>query len=428
MKKSDLIVLLNDNIKIRKLLPYSTKKLKQIDLISDIDITKQLETINDKHELSRYLRDWVIQKTVQFKDNSEDLEIRNTIQNLLNDLLIAMAHIDDRFSGSQLIPTGSSFEGSKMNKPDEFDFLYEFGKSDFIAEKTIHFVQTDNPCYIKIVVDDTNIQLKWKEFIDDNKKLLNASKIRLYIILLMQQASFTNKFRFIWWQHQYLRFNLVPYHENCLDCATFINQSKVGAILHVEWHGKKYEKLHISIDIAPAIHVLNQWPPNANKHSLPVIGIDDLTQWGYHVVPKADYNLCDVFSWRISFSSCEYQICFRLNFCQTACFALLKLLRMPFDDTLTSWMWKSIFFRELQITVKDDWEFELLTERVSSCLSCMWPNESTVQPQSVQSFFIQNQFIEPTDSTRGYNVENIFLGLGHLKLIQKQFLRINKSA
>ncbi|CAF1473117.1 unnamed protein product [Rotaria sp. Silwood1] len=189
-----------------------------------------------------------------------------------------MAHIDDRFSNSQLIPSGSGFEGLKVQKPDEFDFLYEFGKNDFITEETIHFVQTNDPCYIKIIVDDIRIQSKWKDFINDNENFLNASKLRLYIILLMQQASFTNMFRCKWWQHQYLRFNLVPYHENCPNCVTLINQSKVGAILHMEWNGKKYEKLHISIDIAPAISIFNQWPSNAYKHSLPVIEIDDLTQ------------------------------------------------------------------------------------------------------------------------------------------------------
>ncbi|CAF0885272.1 unnamed protein product [Didymodactylos carnosus] len=429
LTKDNLIELLNNNVNIRKLLPYSTKNLKTIavEKIKDKDIVKKLQTINNKHVLSDFLFNWVLNNSVQFIVNSEELEIRNTIKNVLNDLLIEMAHIDDRFSDSQLIPSGSGFEGFKMDKPDEFDFLYEFGKNDFIVEKTIHFIETSVPCFIKVVVDDIHIQLKWKEFIDNNEKLLNASKLRLYIVLLMQQSSFTNKFRYKWWKHQYLKFNLVPYHENCQHCLTFVNQSKVGAILHVQWNGKKYKNLHISIDIAPAIPVLNQWPSNANQHSLPVIEINDLTQWGYHVVTKADYNLSDTFSWRISFSLCEYQIFSRLNLCQSACFAILKLLRIPFEDTLTTWIWKSMFFQQLQITNKSDWDSEQLSERVSNCLSCIWPDELAIEPLSVQSFFIHTQSIDPTDATRGYNTKNIFLSLCHLKLIQKQFLRIIKN-
>lgn len=148
---------------------------------------------------------------------------------------------------------------------------------------------------------------------DQSEYLLNASKLRLYIVLLMRQASFRHTFRFKWSQHEYLRFNLAPYHQNCLNCATFINQSKVGTILDVEWKGIIYEKLHISIDIIPAIPILNDWPSNCYKHSLPIIGIDDLTQWGYHLVTKTDPNLCKMFAWRISFSLCEYQIFHRLN-------------------------------------------------------------------------------------------------------------------
>ncbi|CAF1596072.1 unnamed protein product [Rotaria magnacalcarata] len=428
LQRRDLVDLLNNNVQIRKLLPYSTKNLQQIELSDDEDISKQLKRINDKYLLSEYLFDWILKRAVQFKTTSEESEIRNTIQKLLNDLLTAMTHIDERFCDSRLIPSGSGFEGFKMDKPDEFDFLYEFGTNDFIAESTTHFVPTNDPCYVKIAVDDIEIQSKWKDFIDNKENLLNASKLRLYIVLLMQQASFTNAFRSKWWQHDCLQFNLVPYHKNALNCGTLINQSKVGALLQVEWNGKKYQKLSISIDIAPAIPVSHQWPSGANKHSLPVIDLDDITQWGYHLVTKADYNLCDMFAWRISFSLCEYQMFSRLNLCQSACFTILKLLRMPFEDVLTSWMWKSVFFQHLQKTMKNDWDMQRLSEHVSACLSYMWPNELTVEPNPVHSFFIQHQIIDPTDATRSYNVKNIFLGLNYVKFIQKQLLRILKSS
>lgn len=427
METIDLIELLNNNIKVRQLLPYSTKNLKEVELTEKNDISIKLKEMTDKQVLSKFLLDWVMQKAVQFKTNSEELEIRQIVQHLLTDLLLEMAHIDNRFTDSRLIPSGSGYEGFKMDKPDEFDFLYEFGKVDFILEETIHLIQTNDPCYVKVVVNDIKIQTKWKDFIDDNERLLNASKLRLYIVLLMQQASLTNTFRSKWWDHRHIRFNIVPYHDNCLKCGTFINQSKVGGILHVEWNGEKYHELYISIDIAPAISISNRWPSNANNYSLPIIDIDDITQWGYHIVTKADYNLCNMFAWRISFSMCEYQIFSRLNFFQSACFAILKLIRMPFEDTLTSWMWKSMFFQRLQVTKKSDWSIEQLSERVSDCLSCMWPDEITVEPHPVHSFFIQNQIIEPTDSTRGYNVKNISLALTYLRCIQRHLLRIIKS-
>lgn len=428
LTKYDLVALLNQNVLIRKLLPYNTKRQKQIELNDDKNIVKKIGTLTTKHQLSEFLLNWVLRSAVHFKPNSEEFEIRQTVHNLLNDLLAEMAHIDDRFIDSRLIPSGSGYEGFKMDKPDEFDFLFEFGKTDFIAQENIHFEETNEPCFLKLVVHNRKIQKKWSDFIDEKENLLNASKLRLYIVLLMRQASLKNKFRIKWWHDPHLHFNIVPYHEGCPHCQVFVSQSKVGGLLHVEWNGSKYKNLSISIDVAPAIPISNQWPMIANRYPLHVIDVEDLTQWGYHLVTKADYSLCDMFAWRISFSLCEYQIFSRLNLCQSACFAVLKLLRMPYEDVLTSWMWKSMFFQHLATTKKDDWDnVEKLCERVSNCLSYMWPDELSIEPIHVQSFFIKNQIIDATDATLGYNVKNIFAALNYLKLIQRNMIKIIKS-
>lgn len=55
-----------------------------------------------------------------------------------------MKSIDDRFGDSQLTPSGSAFQGFKIEKLDEFDFLFQFGKNDFILEKRIQFLEMNN--------------------------------------------------------------------------------------------------------------------------------------------------------------------------------------------------------------------------------------------------------------------------------------------
>lgn len=114
-----------------------------------------------------------------FKDENEANVIRQRLERFVNNVLAEVEKRDERFQTS-LIQSGSVYEGVKVHKPDEFDFMIRINS---LSNKPFFLPCDKGDGYVKLVTEDD----EWIDFKDDEgffnpnklcrhfKKLINES-------------------------------------------------------------------------------------------------------------------------------------------------------------------------------------------------------------------------------------------------------------
>ncbi|CAC5394682.1 unnamed protein product [Mytilus coruscus] len=144
------------------------------------------------------------------KNNSEVDSVTFEVNNLVTSLCTQIGKYDSRFEMS-VFPTGSMAEGTKIDRPDEFDFMLCLDK--LFSE------------YLQRELNEPHL---WKEG-------------NLYF-------NVKNKFR--------------------------IRLHKPVFTFGVYWCGSVYKQLKISIDLVPAVYKRGWWPKNIDVDTIPLVSPD----------------------------------------------------------------------------------------------------------------------------------------------------------
>ena len=322
----------------------------------------------------------------------ERCEIARQTKSLVQELLNLVGSEDERFA-SEVLCTGSAFEGYRISKPDEFDFMCELVS---LSKGACEMIESDTPGFVRIRISEDHSK-DWEMFTDENG-LLDSSKIRLYLGEALQKVSKSIEIS--------SRYNLL-YSTTCYDrckfCKPLIQLSKAGIKMAAIWNGIKHPMMLIDIDVTPSIHFMG-WPKCSKRPSPHVLGSCQ-KDVGYHVIPKQEGN--DPSLWRLSFSIVELEILQNASVTQGACYTSLKIIK---DTTLGlsageyshlgnlhTYMLKTKFFEELEKSCDPSmWSKNQLVNRICSILQSIAEGLSQRGDSRVESFFLP-----------GFNVINV---------------------
>ncbi|XP_068736809.1 uncharacterized protein [Montipora capricornis] len=327
-------------------------------------------------------------------DSEEDCHERCTVAkqtvSFVQNLLDLVAEEDERFACGVLC-TGSAFEGYRICKPDEFDYMCEF-KS--LTSDSCDILETSKAGFVHIKVKD-QFKEEWKMFLSE-EGFLDALKIKHYLANSLYSKA---KIPGLAQKTSKLSFNTTSY-DSCTFCQPFVCTSKAGIKMTLFWRGSLYKFMPIGIDVTPAIH-FPMWPKAAKVPPCHVLkGYADL---GYHVVPKSGGG--DSLLWRLSFSMAELKILQNVNPVQQACYTSLKIMqgqtrlrnssqRFSHLGFLHTYVLKTKFFEELE-RCKDAefWTEDKLTDRICSVLESTASLLNQKGSSHVESYFLPGHSI-----------------------------------
>ena len=314
--------------------------------------------------------------------------------NFVEKLLKLVAEDDQRFR-CEVLHTGSAFEGYRIGKPDEFDYMCEF-KS--LSGDKCEILETDEPGFVRIQVKE-DCREEWKMFLSE-EGFLDAMKVKCFLAKTLHRKSSTPA---LVHETSKLSFHTASY-DSCVLCHPLISTSKAGIKMTVFWRGNVYKFMPIDIDITPAIHFPN-WPKSARVPPVHVLkGCSDV---GYHVVPKSEGR--DSLLWRLSFSIAELKILQNANPVQGACYTALKIIKgqtMLRSSTqhfshlgfLHTYVLKTKFFEELERCGDLElWQEDKLTDRICSVLESTASLLSQKRSSQVESYFLPGHSIIRTE-------------------------------
>ena len=303
----------------------------------------------------------------------------------VEEMLKLIAQDDKRFK-SDILRTGSAFEGYRISKPDEFDYMCEL-KS--LSDGRCEILETEEPGFVRVRVKEA-CREEWKMILSE-EGFLDAMKLKCFLAkalfakcsapALVQKAEF-------------LSFKRTSY-DSCVFCHPVISTGKAGIKMTLYWRGNVYKFMPIDFDITPAIHFAS-WPKSAKVPLSHVL--KDSSGFGYHVVPKSEGG--DSLLWRLSFSITELEILQNVTPVQAACYTALKIIKgqtaLPkcsefFSHLgyLHTYVLKMKFFEELERCHDADlWLENKLTDRICSVLESTANLLSQKRPSKVESYFL----------------------------------------
>lgn len=308
------------------------------------------------------------------------------VQKLLN-----LVSVEDKRFHSEVLCTGSAFEGYRIGKPDEFDYMCEL--KSLTGEKC-EIVYTDEPGFVCIQVKE-NFREEWTMLLSEDG-FLDAMKVKRFLANMLCSKSNTLGLVHKTWK---LSFKTASY-DSCVFCQPLICTSKAGVKMSVFWRGDSYKFMPIDIDITPAIH-FSGWPKYAKVPPSHVL--KGYREVGFHVVPKSEGR--NSLLWRLSFSSAELKILQNVSPVQGACYTALKIIKgqtmlrscsQHFSHLgfLHTYILKTKFIEELE-HYKDSelWQEDKLTDRICSVLECTAGLLSQKRSSQVDSYFLPGHSI-----------------------------------
>ena len=302
-------------------------------------------------------------------------------------LLELVVEDDERFN-CKVLCTGSAFEGYRIGKPDEFDYMCELRS---LTEEKCEILETEQPGFVRLQVKE-HFREEWQMFLSEDG-FLDAMKVKYFLAnVLCSKSNSTGLVH----ESCKLSFNTTSY-DACVMCHPLISMSKAGLKMTLFWSGNVYKFMPIDIDITPAIHFPN-WPTSAKAPPSHVL--KGCTDFGYHVVPKSDG--ADSCLWRLSFSMAELKILQNLNPVQGACYTALKIIKgqtmlrscaQHFSHLgfLHTYVLKTKFFEELERCENSElcmWQPDKLTDRVCSVLESTAKLLSQKGSSWIESYFL----------------------------------------
>ncbi|CAC5394678.1 unnamed protein product [Mytilus coruscus] len=186
--------------------------------------------------------------------SSEVDSVTFDVNNLVTSLCTQIRKYDSRFEMS-VFPSGSMAEGTKIGRPDEFDFILCLDKLSDITE----IVMADNH------MKKGFASLKFKN-IPDVDEYLPFTDADGYFLPILFLSLFI----------EYLKRALNEPHLWKDGNFYFNVRNRVGTIFakpvftfDVYWFGSVYKQLKISIDLVPAVYKTGWWPINTDVDKIP---------------------------------------------------------------------------------------------------------------------------------------------------------------
>lgn len=187
---------------------------------------------------------------------SEEVEmITADVISLVDKLCARIGEYDAKCEMS-IFPTGSSAEGTKVGRPDEFDFALCLEK---LVDKT-NIVMTEECLqtgYACLRFKDTPVPKEYRQFSDAEGYFLAMPFLQHLFRFFRRALNETN----LW-----LSGNLYYNFEDKIK----VLHGKPVFNFSVYWMGSVFKQLKISIDLVPAVYKRGWWPPNINFKEIPL--------------------------------------------------------------------------------------------------------------------------------------------------------------
>ena len=330
------------------------------------------------------------ERKARFENQIEAELIREKLERLVINILSLVEKRDMRFQ-STLIKSGSVYEGVKVGKPDEFDFMIRINA---LTDKALFHPCHKGEGYVKLELDGHD----WKEFKDEEgffnpnllcrlfKKLVNES---------LSDAEVPDGVRIQRASRALLDGSWGPVFSDLLgNSSGQENPSGVmysethgpATTLYIDWEGGEcYRGLSISVDLTLSLeYPSSKLPVQLAKLSQEVDLV--LQKSGFHVVP-AGFDV-----WRISFSMVEKEVLYTSPEGFKACYRVLKIVRDDVSESLgldpclvPSYMFKTVLVSQLCTNPDHLWEKDLWSQRIIQTLDLVLQG---VKRKEIQSFFI----------------------------------------
>ncbi|CAC5388634.1 unnamed protein product [Mytilus coruscus] len=181
------------------------------------------------------------------------------VNNLVTSLCKQIQTFDSRFEMS-VFPSGSMAEGTKICRPDEFDFIVCLDKLNDITD----IVMTDNLLktgFASLKFKSTQVFDEYLPFTDADGYFLPILFLRLFYDYLQRALNESHL-----WKEGNFYYNV---------------ENKMGKIFakpvftfDVYWLGSVYKQLRISIDLVPAVYKRGWWPINTDVDKIPLVSPD----------------------------------------------------------------------------------------------------------------------------------------------------------
>ena len=333
------------------------------------------------------------EKKARFEDESEAELIREKLEQFVTNILAEVKKRDKRFQ-STLIRSGSVYEGAKVCKPDEFDFMIRI---DSLTDKPIFRPCDKGEGYVKLFLDEQG----WEEFKDEEgffnphmlsrffKKLVNASlnDAELPEGLAFEQVG--EEMYGTWWPVYSELLGNVDGQES--SSVMYSESHGPATTLTIYWQGgdrMSYRNLAVSVDLTLTLgYQKSKLPVELTKLSQKINPI--LQNCGFHVVP-AGFD-----SWRISFSMAEKEILASSPDGFKTCYRVLKVMRDEISESvgwdsslIPSYMLKTVLFTVQFQTDRDLWDEEFKQQRIFQALELALQG---VKTEKISNFFIAKQ-------------------------------------
>ena len=242
-------------------------------------------------------------------DMAEVDRMRQSVEDFITKWAEEIAQIDMRFKGN-LIPSGSAYEGTKVEDPDEFDYMLRLEELGQICSVTFD----EDTLYNEVIIHKKfNESGAYEDFFHGGQ-LDSDYVMRKFVDSAKQALAHLADFTPIP-REMYIE----GLTEHSLVEDTWTLTGTVTCNLQLKWAGLHYKQLVITVDLVPAIPVLH-WPLIARKMSR--LLTDDIKSRGCHLVPKSGY-------WRLSFSTAENLIMAGLSQEEKFAFVGAKIVLHP---------------------------------------------------------------------------------------------------
>jgi hypothetical protein len=365
-----------------------------------LTIRDLLQRSKQKDSLTDLLQKKTIKHTPELKTIS--LEIEQYVQALLSHITEA-----DPLFRNTLIRSGSFYEGTKVDLPDEFDYMINLDEIQCLSQSIDD--QLDPVGFTRLSPrKSSDAGERLSSYLEPVTGCLSSEKIRQRFYQLLTSARSRVISREMSEKFEHLKFEWTSGDKRC------------GTAINTECYGYEYPYLNIKIDVVPCVTV-DRWPGSA-RIPCPFEPVQ------CHLIarsPQADQTHL----WRISTSRAEL-FYFQSRFPeQINAYRILKILRQldlfqcqidqrtySMEELITSYMLKNKFFYETQrYSQQEHWASENLLSRLLAILEDL--REELING-CVQSFFIHNYNVIDMDdyrTLRSFQIEYLDVLLSKLR-------------
>ena len=369
------------------------------------DLQMRSETKMDLHQsINPFDYYSVLSKNMIDYDVEEGL-MDSEIQNYIREITSHISYLDPLFSAS-IIPSGSFYERTKVNVPDEFDYMISL---DHIQSLSEYLEDDSDPGgFARLTPRDMDdAKTKLESYLEPITQCLSAEKIRQRFYQLLTSARAHVISREIAVKFQHLKFEWTSGDKRC------------GTAIQAEWYGRKYSHITIKIDVVPCL-TINQWPRTAN---IPC----PLKKMLCHLIARSPTE-DQTYLWRISTSAAELFHLQNLHPEQLQGYLVLKSLRhlhkptarsdridYEGDELIPSYMLKTEFFYEtIRYPNAQQWSGGNLTQRVLTILKRL---QKHLLIGLIKSFYIKDYNIIDLDDYKRFRKSEIT----YIRLLFSQF-------